>query len=230
MLVPHGGDPNDPRFVRRLVEEIRPDVAFSYCCQRVFRRPLLSVFSQAINYHDGLLPAYRGVMATSFSIFAGESESGLSFHRMNERIDAGPILLQDSIAIDERSCLAEVSRRKRFRAVAALPRVLDRIAEGDPGRPQTGKGFYYSGDDWRAMTRLTQPGNATRAEILRRVRAFGVVHLTVDGAVYPVSRLRDAAAPGPRTFRTADECLLKPDRFDGLPAIFYRPHLDATAR
>lgn len=220
VLVPPAGDPNDAEFVRALVTKLRPDVLLSYYCRHRLGRTLRSSFAHAVNYHDGLLPDYRGVMATSFSIFAGESESGLTFHRMSARLDEGPILLQVAVPIDERSTLAEVSERKSQLAVDALPRVLERVAAEDPGRPQRGEGSYFSFHDWMAMIHLAEPANATRGEILRRIRAFGVVHLTIDGEVHAATRLR-AARPGDRlAFRTGDDHLLAPDRFSGLPRAF----------
>jgi methionyl-tRNA formyltransferase len=223
LVVPPTGDINDPAFIADLRADVRPDIALSFSCMRRFGRPLRSLFAAAVNYHDGLAPEYRGVMATSFSIFAGERQSGLTFHHMTGRIDGGPLLHQDSVPIDEQSTLDEVVDRKSLLAAAAMPRVLERVDAGDPGRPQVGKGSYFSVPDWTAMTHLAHPGNATRAEILRRIRAFGVVHLEIDGACHPVTRLRPARRGDSLAFRTADGHRLAPDRFLGLPALFYRP-------
>src|SRR6185369_9436459 len=98
----------------------------------IFRRPLLQVFAQAVNYHAGRLSRCRGVMATSFSVLAGEAESGFTFHRMKERVDAGPILEEGAVPIAGGTA-AEVGRRKLALAVAAVPRMLDRVAAHDPG-------------------------------------------------------------------------------------------------
>ena len=49
---------------------------------QIFRAPLLDACRRPINYHDGLLPNYRGVAATGWSIYRGESQSGFTFHRM----------------------------------------------------------------------------------------------------------------------------------------------------
>jgi len=222
VLVPPTGDPNDPAFIGELVAKVRPDLALSYFCKQRLSPRLRSVFAHAVNYHDGLCPHYRGVMATSFSIFAGESKSGFTFHHMTDRFDAGPILFQDAVSIDGDSHLRAVSHDKSRLAVAALPRLLELLAGGDPGRPQCGKGSYFSAHDWMALTHLAHPANATRGQILLRIRAFGVVHLTIEGHSYPVTRLR-SSRPGERlAFRTADDKRLRPDRFWGLPALFHR--------
>lgn len=222
VLVPPTSNPNDTRFVRDVVSALRPDVALSYYCRHRFRRRLLSSFAQAVNFHDGLLPDYRGVMATSFSILAGEERSGLTFHHMSAEIDRGPILFEDWVPAGARATVREVSRAKAARAANAVPRVLDLLAAGDPGRPQDGEGSYFSAHDWAALTHLSEPANATSEQIRRRIRAFGAVRLDIAGQSWPVTRLRPAR-PGERlAFRTEDGQLLRPDRFLGLPAVVYR--------
>ena len=222
ILVPPAGDPNDPAFVAQLLEETRPDVALSYYCTRIWRAHLLQAFPQAVNYHDSFLPSYKGVAATSFSIYYEEQATGFTFHHMTEGIDAGPILVQDSIAIDDHSVFADVARRKAAAAVAALPKVLDLIAANDPGQPQTDLGSYYSGHDLYAITRVTRPDLLTATELRRRIRAFGTVQLAIGGTDWPATRVR-TGRPGRRlTFQTADGSYATADRIRGVPLRFAR--------
>jgi methionyl-tRNA formyltransferase len=214
------GESNDARFIERLARDLRPEVALSYDCLSVFQRPLLEAFEQAVNYHGGLLPHYRGVMATSFSILAGEAESGFTFHRMTEQVDAGPILEQGSVPVAGASS-EDVSRRKLALAIATLPRVLDKVMARDPGSRPAGEGKRFHTRDWLALIRLEHPEYVTAAQIRQRLRAFGIVHLRIDGVEYPVTRVRAAASGEPRAFRTADRCVLAPDRFHGLPRWLY---------
>lgn len=55
----------------------------------------------AINYHDAPLPRYAGGHATSWAILNDESEHGISWHLMTEKIDAGDILKQKKITIEK---------------------------------------------------------------------------------------------------------------------------------
>lgn len=221
LLVPPGGDPNDAHFIERLTRDLRPQLALSYECLSIFRKPLLQVFEQAVNYHAGLLPHYRGVMATSFSIFAGEAQSGFSFHRMTERVDRGPILVQGAVPVAGASA-EEVSRRKLELVVAALPQVLEKVIAGDPGQLPAGAGSHYYVRDWQALIRVDDPGYVTEAQLRQRIRAFGIVHLTIGGREYPVTRVRPSAPERPLAFRTADRQVLAPDRLNGLPRVLYR--------
>ncbi len=48
----------------------------------------------AINVHPSLLPKYRGANPYSRAIMFGEQKTGVTFHLMNEKFDAGAVLLQ----------------------------------------------------------------------------------------------------------------------------------------
>ena len=220
LIVPDGGDPNDARFIRRLSSDVRPQVALSFDCLTIFRRPLLSIFEHAVNYHSGSLAVYRGVMATAFSVLAGETESGFTFHRMVERVDAGPILVEGAVRVDG-STAAHVEHRKLEKAVASLPRVIDAIFANEPGKTIDGLARPFRIHDWEALIRVDRPDLVTAAQLRRRVRAFGVIHLTIDGIEHAATRLRIATPGQARSFRTLDGVLMAPDRFEGLPRLLH---------
>ena len=217
VVSPPRGDLNDPGFVDRVAEDLRPDLALSFYCLSVLRRPFLDALGQAVNFHDGLLPRYRGLNATAFALYEGEPTSGFAFHRMDETLDTGRILLEGAVPVAPEDGLADVSRRKAAAAVAALPAVLDRLAAGDPGRPQSGGSRYLAAADGMAMRSVPDPGALTADEVERRVRAFCPVQVTVDGRVLPVTRVRRTPSGGRYAFRSADGVLLRPDRLMGLP-------------
>jgi len=239
VLVPPGGDPNDPRFLALLDEQIRPDVALSYFYLRIFRPALLRRFEQSVNFHDGLLPRHRGLLATSFSVYDGDETAGFTFHRMTVDVDCGPILLQGSVPILARDQVDAVRRRQLAAARAALPEVLELIAAAAPGRPQVGQGSYHSRRDAWAMTHVERPEEVASAELAQRLRAFGLIHIRINGGQYPVTRLRSAgsgsgsgsssssgsdgsSATGSLSFATADGVRLAADRLAGLPVRLYR--------
>lgn len=222
VLVPERGDPNDPVFVRRLALGLHPDVALSFYCLRLFRRPLLEVFEQAVNYHDSLLPRHRGVLATSFSLYAGDSTTGYSFHRIDESVDGGPILTQGEIPVGASEHILSVKRRKLAAAVVALPQALRRMVEGDPGHRQPRGGEYHSRREAVALLHVERPDELAAAELERRLHAFGSLWLPVDGLPAPVTRLRLSAEGRRHAFRTADGAWLEPDRLNDLPIPLYR--------
>ncbi len=53
-----------------------------------------------INLHGALLPKYRGANVLNWVLVNGESETGMTMHKMAEKVDCGPILDQERIEID----------------------------------------------------------------------------------------------------------------------------------
>jgi methionyl-tRNA formyltransferase len=52
-----------------------------------------------LNIHASLLPRWRGAAPIQASILAGDNQSGITIMQMDERLDAGDILVQGSIPI-----------------------------------------------------------------------------------------------------------------------------------
>ncbi len=53
----------------------------------------------AINVHGSLLPKYRGAAPINWAIVNGDSETGVSIIKMNDKMDAGEILASERILI-----------------------------------------------------------------------------------------------------------------------------------
>lgn len=54
-----------------------------------------------VNIHPSLLPAFPGKDAIGQAIRAGVKESGVTVHYVDEGMDTGPIIAQQSVSIDE---------------------------------------------------------------------------------------------------------------------------------
>ena len=55
----------------------------------------------AFNLHGSLLPKYRGRAPVNWVLVNGESETGVTLHHMVARADAGDIVAQKAVAIDD---------------------------------------------------------------------------------------------------------------------------------
>jgi phosphoribosylglycinamide formyltransferase-1 len=54
----------------------------------------------AINVHPSLLPAFPGLDAVGQALAAGVTETGVTVHFVDEGLDSGPVILQESVAIE----------------------------------------------------------------------------------------------------------------------------------
>ena len=67
---------------------------------RLVKRPLLAAFpSRILNIHPSLLPAYPGLESWKQALEAGEKQAGCTVHFVDEGMDTGPIILQESVPI-----------------------------------------------------------------------------------------------------------------------------------
>ena len=55
----------------------------------------------SINIHHGKLPEYRGSESIFWSLYQGEEFAGVTIHRVDQELDAGAILLEDSVRMSD---------------------------------------------------------------------------------------------------------------------------------
>lgn len=199
-----GGDPNHAELVQRLRGDLQAEVAINIYCRQRFRDPLLSSFDVCINYHNGLLPRFRGLRASNWSLYLDEATSGYTFHRMDAGLDTGAILASGAVDVREDDTPADLEVRKAEAACHALPRVLDAAVGRDEGCPQIGMGGYHDRQAYLLATVVEDPSTLIRAEWLRRLRAFLCVRTKIAGRWLPVTGLKAVSGPCPLAFRTAD--------------------------
>jgi phosphoribosylglycinamide formyltransferase-1 len=54
----------------------------------------------AINVHPSLLPAFPGTTPIEDALEAGVAETGVTVHFVDEGVDSGPVIFQESVAIE----------------------------------------------------------------------------------------------------------------------------------
>jgi len=121
-----------------------PDVLLSLHYRNLIPKQILELAPLgAVNLHPSLLPNYRGTNSVAWVIINGESETGFTFHRMDERFDTGPILLQEKLPICSDDTAFSLFHRQIVRAMARLETVIERMIAGDPGSTQPDGGSYF---------------------------------------------------------------------------------------
>ncbi len=61
-----------------------------------------------LNMHGGCIPEYRGANVLQWAIINGETQIGVTWHQINEKVDAGPIWAEHKIEISESATAWEV--------------------------------------------------------------------------------------------------------------------------
>jgi methionyl-tRNA formyltransferase len=82
----------------------------------------------AINFHDGPLPRYAGLYATSWALLHGEEQHGVSWHTMLADIDAGEILKQQLFPISAEDTAFDLNVKAYEAAIASFTELVDELA------------------------------------------------------------------------------------------------------
>ena len=89
----------NPDFKQKL-EQLRPDAIIVVGYGRLIPPWMLALPPRGnINVHASLLPKYRGAAPVQWAIASGEKVTGVTTMLLNEGLDTGDILLQDSLPI-----------------------------------------------------------------------------------------------------------------------------------
>ena len=120
-------DVNHPLWVDR-IRDLKPDVIFSFyyrhlLCDNIVNTARVGAF----NLHGSLLPAYRGRAPLNWVLVNGESETGVTLHRMVARADAGAIIAQQKVAIAGSDEAMSLHRKLADAAKSMLHGVLPAI-------------------------------------------------------------------------------------------------------
>ncbi len=85
----------------QIIREKEPDIILVVAYGKILPPSILEIPKVApLNVHFSLLPKYRGAAPVQWAIIRGEKETGVTIIKMNERMDAGDILISEKVPID----------------------------------------------------------------------------------------------------------------------------------
>lgn len=121
---------------------LRPEVSVVIAYGQILRPEVLQVPERgSINAHASLLPELRGAAPINWAIIRGYQETGVTIIRMNERMDAGPVLLQlnepilpEETATDLRARLSELSAQALVEVLTLIENGIEEEREQDESR------------------------------------------------------------------------------------------------
>ncbi|WP_459176511.1 bifunctional UDP-4-amino-4-deoxy-L-arabinose formyltransferase/UDP-glucuronic acid oxidase ArnA [Ewingella americana] len=123
-------DVNHPLWVDR-IRELQPDVIFSFYYRNMISDDVLSLAPKGgFNLHGSLLPRYRGRAPVNWALLKGESETGVTLHKMVSRPDAGDIVAQRAVSISADDIALTLHAKVRDAAQVLLADVLPKMKQG----------------------------------------------------------------------------------------------------
>ncbi len=97
-----------------------------------------------MNVHPSALPARRGPEPVYWTIADGDRSAGITLHRAVPKVDAGPILAQDTLEVAPEDTSGTLARRLCETGGALLGGAVQRLLSGDPGDPIDLSGATYA--------------------------------------------------------------------------------------
>jgi methionyl-tRNA formyltransferase len=141
-------NPNqDPGLSR--VRDFAPALILSIRYGAIFKEPVLSIPNYGVlNLHSGLLPHYRGVLATFRALMNGDREIGCTLHCIKDpKIDSGDIVSSSRLTVQPQRSLLWHILALYPDGVGMMRRavgILDRGGQLQAQQQSPGEGAYYS--------------------------------------------------------------------------------------
>ena len=112
------------------------DYVFSIANPRVLSKEVIGLPRRAaINFHDGPLPRYAGLHATSWALINREQAYAVTWHVMSEQVDAGKILKQRQVEMAEDETALSLNLKCYEAGIRSFAELVDELASGT-SRPQ----------------------------------------------------------------------------------------------
>lgn len=140
--------------IETFVGEVRHEYLFSIVNLALLSGNVLSRPSRwAINYHDGPLPKFAGVHATSWALINREATHGITWHLMSKDVDGGDVLVQRAVSIEASDTALSLNLKCHEAAFGGFGDLVDGLAAGHVvPRPQDLKQRTY-------FSRYKRPGS-----------------------------------------------------------------------
>jgi methionyl-tRNA formyltransferase len=120
----------DPEFLAAL-QAWKPDLIAVTAFGRILPKVILDLPPQGcVNVHGSLLPKYRGAGPIQWAVINGETETGITTMLMDERMDTGMMLLQESVLIAPDDTAGTVSSKLAGIGGRLLVETIERLMAG----------------------------------------------------------------------------------------------------
>jgi len=123
-------DEAEQAYVKRLTEA-QADLIVLAGFMRILKGEFLRAFAnRVINIHPSLLPAFPGLEAWQQALDYGVTVTGCTVHLVDQGVDSGPILAQETVPVLAGDNAATLHERIQQAERRLYPRVVGALAEG----------------------------------------------------------------------------------------------------
>lgn len=130
-------DVKNPDFTE-LLKQLKPDAIVVVAFGQMLTREILGIPKYGcLNVHASLLPKYRGAAPIQWAIIRGEKETGVTVMRMDEGLDTGDILAEETVVLEPDETGGSLFEKLSLQGAKLLAGTLQEISRGNiHARPQ----------------------------------------------------------------------------------------------
>ena len=122
----------EPEAVEKL-RRLSPDLLVVVAYGQIIPPSVLSIPRHGVvNVHASLLPRHRGAAPVAHAILSGDTQTGVTIMRMDEKLDHGPILASSKTVIVEGEDAAVLTARLAVMGAELLVQTLERLDQITP--------------------------------------------------------------------------------------------------
>jgi len=114
------------------LKKLEPDMVVVIAYGKIIPKRFLNLAKHGfINVHASLLPKWRGAAPIQRSIMNLDSQTGISIMKIVEELDAGPVMHQDKIQINEKIDTLTLSKVLSKLGANSILSAINKIEKGD---------------------------------------------------------------------------------------------------
>ena len=163
---------------------LNPDLIVTAAFGQILPKELLDTPTLGcINVHASLLPAYRGGAPIHQAVIDGQKETGVTIMYMAEKLDAGDIIAQQALTIEEEDYTGLLFEKLSIVGRDLLKATLPSIIDGTNQRiPQDESKVSFAHNISREQERIDWTKNNTAIyNQIRGLHPWPIAYTTLDG-------------------------------------------------
>tara|TARA_B000000557_G_C20727595_1_gene422858 strand:- start:10 stop:933 length:924 start_codon:yes stop_codon:yes gene_type:complete len=154
------------------LKKLKPDLVVVVAYGKILPEKLLNIENLSfLNVHASLLPRWRGAAPIQRAIMMGDKETGISIMKIVPKLDAGPILIQSKLSINNKVNYEEMSEKMSDLGAKLIIDALELIKNNKANfTPQDETKVVYAKKIAKIESKINW--NESAEEILAKIRAF----------------------------------------------------------
>lgn len=154
------------------IKALKPDIICAVAYGKIIPKEILDIPKYGcVNVHPSLLPKYRGATPIQTAIINGDTVTGVTTLYMNEELDAGDIILQEEINIENHQTTGDIWEIASRVGSELLVETLSKIEIGTAPRISQGNDYIVTQKLDKEMAKINWKSQ-TAVEISNLIRGL----------------------------------------------------------